>query len=71
MTLDDRKALSLLRLLCSSGPQALAKLDRAAVDNLVARGLASITKRGLAVGATTSGFAIHKSTEHSSIFRAR
>jgi hypothetical protein len=60
--MNDRAALSLLRLLCSQGPQTLSDVDRGGVDNLVARGLASITKRGLAVGATTRGFALHKQT---------
>jgi hypothetical protein len=60
--MNDRAALSLLRMLCSQGPQTLSNVDRGGVDNLVARGLASITKRGLAVSATTQGYALHRQT---------
>jgi len=60
--MDDRHAIATLRLLCGEGPQLLADMDRGGVDNLVERGLASLTKRGLAVSATSRGYAFHKAT---------
>lgn len=60
--MHDRQATSILRLLCSEGPQLLASMHRGGVDNLIARGLASLTKRGLAVSATTQGYALHKAS---------
>jgi hypothetical protein len=60
--MHDRQAISILRLLCGEGPQFLANLHRGGVDNLIGRGLASLTKRGLAVSATTQGYAFHKAT---------
>jgi hypothetical protein len=60
--MNERVALGLLRLLCTMGPQRLADVDRGGVDSLIARRLATLTKRGLAVGATTQGYALHKAT---------
>ena len=62
MKMYDRDALSVLRLLCMEGPQNLADVHRGGVDNLIKRGLATITKRGLAVGATTAGYELHRTT---------
>ncbi len=55
-------ALAVLRLLCTEGPQDLADVDLGGVDSLVQRGLATLKKRGLAVGATTAGYALHRAT---------
>lgn len=60
--MHEIESLGLLRVLCANGPQMLSKVNRGAVDNLIERGLASVTKRGLAVGATTKGYALHKAT---------
>lgn len=60
--MHETEALRLLRVLCTNGPQMLSKVHRGGVDNLVSRGLASLTKKGSAVGATTQGYALHKET---------
>ncbi len=66
----EMQAASLLRLLCSAGPQLLAKIDRDAVAHLVSNGLASMTKRGSCVAATSKGYE-HFGTKGVSMFGGR
>lgn len=67
--MSERSALSLLRLLCTQGPQKMSAVDRAGVDLLIARGMASLVKRGAAVAATTNGYALHIQTAQPSLAR--
>ena len=60
--MHESEALKLLHVLCANGPQMLTKVHRGAVDDLVARGLASLIKKGWAVGATARGYELHKQT---------
>ena len=60
--MHESEALKLLHVLCANGQQMLTKVHRGAVDDLVARGLASLIKKGSAVGATTKGYELHRQT---------
>jgi hypothetical protein len=63
----EREAAGVLQKLCKDGPQLVKGLPLRAVDALVAKGLATFTKRASCIAATTTGYERYRSTVY---FRA-